>query len=129
MANFILDKGYVSTGAVRQFSAVVRTAVKQQCAEASVLGALTLGVCQDEVSAEQATNGRVADIRVNGITRAIADGVIGVGVRVRTAADGRVTALAAATANQNVLGITETASAAAGDHLDVNLTPGAIFST
>jgi len=128
--NFGLDKGYQPTAAVRQFRAVVRsTTNKEQCAEATVAGALPLGVCQEEITTADAAVGRVADIRIQGISRCIADAAIVIGAKVRVAADGRVTAVAAATANQNQLGITQTAAAAANDHIDVLLTPGVSVTT
>lgn len=125
--NFGLDKGYQPTGAVRKFRVVTRsTSNKEQCAEAASAGALPLGVCQEEISADDATRGRVADIRISGISRCIAGAALTtIGVPVRTDNQGRVVTLAAATANQNQLGITQTAAAAAGDHIDVLLTPGA----
>lgn len=129
--NFILDKGYQPTGAVRKFRVVTRsTTNKEQCAEATVLGAQPLGVCQEEISAADATKGRVADIRVAGASRCIAGAVMAtLDIPVRVDAQGRVVPLAAATANQNVVGILQTAAAAIGDHVDVFLTPGTTRST
>lgn len=128
--NFVLDKGYQPTGAVTQFKVVVRsTTNKEQCAQATVLGGAALGICQDDVTAARAAVGRVADIRIMGISRAIADAAIGIGVPVRAAADGRVTALAVTTANQELVGITQTASGAANDQIDILLTPGVTRST
>lgn len=122
--NFGLDKGYQPTGAVRQFRVVVRsTTNKEQCAEASAAGAAPLGVCQEEITADDASRGRVADIRIQGISRCIASAALGIGVKVAATNDGRV---AAAVATNNVLGITQTASGAAGDHIDVLLTPGIV---
>jgi hypothetical protein len=130
-ANFILDKGYQPTGAVRKFRVVTKsTSNKEQCAEAASAGAMPLGVCQEEISADDATKGRVADIRVMGASRCIAGEVMAtIGVPVRTDNQGRVVTLAAATANQNQLGILQTAAAAVGDHVDVLLTPGAARTT
>lgn len=127
--NHVLDKGFIPTTAVRQFRVVVAGA-KERCAEAAAAGALPLGVCQEEVPAADVAVDveRVAAIRLMGISRCIADAAIGIGVRVRTDAQGRVTAMAAGTAVQNLVGITTTASAAAGDHIDVMLAVGNSFS-
>lgn len=124
--NSILDKGYQPTGAVRQFRAVTRsTSNKEQCAEAASAGAAVLGVCQEEISADDATRGRVANIRIMGISRCIAGAALTtIGTPVRTDNQGRVVTLGA-TATNLQLGITQTAAAAAGDHVDVMLTPGA----
>lgn len=129
--NFVLDKGYQPTGAVRQFRVVTAsTSNKEQCAEAASAGAAPLGVCQDEISAANATSGRVANIRIMGISRCIAGAALAtIGTPVRTDNQGRVVAMAATTANQNQLGITRTAASAAGDHIDVQLTPGVQIST
>lgn len=122
--NFVLDKGYVPTAAVRQFRCVTASTTKEKCTEAASAGALVLGIAQEEATAGDATNERVINIRLMGISRAIADAAYSIGTRVRTAADGRVTALAAATANQPQVGVLTTASTAANDHVDVLLTPG-----
>lgn len=128
--NFVLDKGYQPTGAVRQFRAVTAsTSNKEQCAEATSAGARVLGICQEEVTAGNATNGRVASIRIMGISRCIAAAALAIDVPVRVDNQGRVQAMAATTANQNQVGITRTASANAGDHIDVQLTPGVQIST
>ncbi|MEO7397672.1 MAG: capsid cement protein [Ilumatobacteraceae bacterium] len=128
--NMVLDKGYIPTTATRQFRVVVAGA-KERCAEASAAGAIPLGVCQEEIAAADVAVDveRVAQIRLAGISRCIADAALGIGVRVRVDAQGRVTALAAATLNQNVVGITTTASAAAGDHIDVLLAIGSSIGT
>lgn len=129
--NYILDKGYQPTGAVRKFRAVVRsTTNKEQCAEAAALGAQVLGICQEEIPAGDAAKGRVADIRIAGASRCIAGAVMAtLDIPVRVDAQGRVVPLAAATANQNQVGILQTAAAAIGDHVDVFLTPGVKTTT
>lgn len=128
--NFVLDKGFQPTAAVPQFTAVVAvTANKEQCAPATVLGSRILGICQENITTANAAVGRVADIRLMGISRCIAGAVLAVDTPVRVDASGRVVSLAATTANQNQVGITRTASTAIGDHIDVQLTPGVQIST
>lgn len=127
--NFVLDKGYTCLAAVRRFRVVFATTTREQVREANAAGGIPLGVCQEEISADDATRGRVANIRIMGISRCVADAAIPIDTYVRAAADGRVTTLAAVTQNQNVVGRTTTASAAAGDHIDVILMPGVTRST
>lgn len=127
--NVILDKGYQATGAIRQFRVVVQAAANESCTEAAALGARPLGVCQEECSAADGTLGRVVNIRKMGNSRCIAGAVLAGGTPVRADAQGRIVALAAATANQLQLGVTTSSSTAIGDHIDVDLTPGASVST
>lgn len=129
--NFVLDKGFQPTGAVRKFRAVVRsTTNKEQCAEGSVAGAKILGICQEEISADDAARGRVAQIREMGASRCIAGAVMTtLDIPVTIDNQGRIVPLTAATANQNQAGILQTAAAAAGDHVDVLLTPGVARTT
>jgi hypothetical protein len=126
--NYVLDKGYAVGGAVRQFR-FVTLGGSEVVSEAAAAGAQSLGVCQEEVSADDATRGRIVDVRLLGISRCIAGAAITIGAPVRVDNQGRVTALAATTANQNQVGIALQAATAAGDHVDVFLTPGVSRST
>lgn len=126
--NYVLDKGYFPTGAVRQFRAVVAsTTDKEKCTESSTAGSAVLGISQNEAAA--ADTKRPIDIRIMGITRAIAGVALAIGDRVRSDAEGRMTTLAAATQNQNQVGVCLTSAAAAGDHIELLLTPGAARGT
>jgi hypothetical protein len=138
--NFVLDKGY-QLGASQYpkiFQLVKRTGTgaattNPQVAVSSAAGEKCLGVCQEDVPApssalsggkDYAALARIVNVRILGISRCIATGVIAVGSRVISNGDGTVVIAAAATANQNIIGIADGASAATGDQIDVILTPG-----
>jgi hypothetical protein len=124
--NFVLDKGYLAETAIGQFRVVKHGTVNESATAVTAAGDLPLGVCQEECSADHASRGRVVNVRKIGTSRCIAGAILGRGVRVRAGADGRVVALAgAAGAGENLVGVTETASTAANDHIDVFLTIGA----
>jgi hypothetical protein len=124
--NHVLDKGMAIGGvaAVPQFSCV-----KQSAKETVIIagaGDKVFGVLQEDVSASDATLGRVAGVRPIGlgISRCIAAAAIAVDDWVTVAANGRVTPTT--TAGALVVGRATTAATAAGDHVDVLLTGGSI---
>jgi len=127
--NFVLDKGYAAGGAIRQFRCV-ELGASEVVTEANAANDVVWGICQEEVSAGDATNGRVADIRLMGISRCIAGAAITIGARVTTDNQGRVvpSPVAVGTVYPQV-GLACQAAAAAGDHVDVMLTPGVPFNT
>jgi hypothetical protein len=121
--NYVLDKGFTAGGAIGQFRAVTLGA-SEVVSQAGSAGAACLGICQESISADDATSGRVADIRLLGISRCVlGTGGAAIGAKLRTDDAGKMTALAAATADQNVVGIALQAGVAV-DHIDVFLTPG-----
>lgn len=123
-SNFVLDKSWIPTAAVRKFRAVVAsTSNKDNIAEASSAGVRIRGICQEEITTGDVALGRVADIRVMGVSRCIAGAAVAIDDPLVTDNQGRVVPAAAATANQNQVGIAWTAAAAAGDHIEVMLTP------
>lgn len=129
--NYGLAKGFAADTAIPKFRAVRQTDT-EHCALANAAGQQILGVCQEEITANDATNGRIANIRMEGITRAIAGAAIAQGDAVSVAADGRVVPAPApaapavgATTTVHHVGICMTAVTAAGDHIDLWLTPGA----
>jgi hypothetical protein len=122
--NFVLDKGYQATTAITQFRAVTQvadTGVKQTDAAAAVV----LGVAQENISAADATSGRIADIRMMGITRAI-NGTAGALARSTLVATDNTGRVVAATTGQAAVGLTLSAATAQGDQVDLLLTPGVI---
>lgn len=122
-----LDKGFRATTAIPQFRVVHLTDVEDM---ALADGTETpLGVCQEEVSADDATLGRVAGVRMEGISRAVANAAVGLMDPVVAGADGRVGPLAAATADQAVVGFVMTPATAADRHIDLWLTPGLLRTT
>lgn len=122
-ANYIVDKSFKPNAAVVQFRVVKATADKDGCAPCG-LGERPLGVIQEEVNAADVTNGRAVAVRSIGITRAVAGAVLANDVPVRSDANGKMVGLAAATANQEQVGIVRTPAAADGDLITVQLTIG-----
>jgi Uncharacterized conserved protein (DUF2190) len=103
------------------------------CCNSTASGEKVLGVVQEDTptptdprsgARDYAYLGRVVNVRILGITRVVATGVIAVGSRVISNGDGTVVIAATATANQNIVGIALGASAATGDQIDLLLTPG-----
>ncbi len=99
----------------------------------TVSGEKCLGVVQEDTpeptdprsgSRDYAEMSRVVNVRILGITRVKATGVIAVGSRCISNGDGTVVIAAAATANQEIVGIALGAAAATGDQIDLLLTPG-----
>lgn len=124
MADHILDKGYLPTAAIGRFRVVLQASTTTVTQAAAATGAL-LGICQEEVSAQDATDGRVVNVRIQGRSRAIngTAGALAVGVRVTSDASGRVVA---ASAGNTVVGVVRVAGAAQGDHVEIDLTPGVV---
>lgn len=123
--NFVLDKGFQPTAAVGIFRCVKLAATKEKVTQTTT-DELVIGVCQEEITAADATSGRVANIRMIGISRCVADGALAIGDRVGAGLLGKVTKTALATGD-SLVGIVLEAAAADGDHIDVFLTLGAKF--
>lgn len=126
--NEVLDKGFVVDSAVPWYYAVKQSDV-EHVTVTTAAGDPVIGICQEEVDATDVARGRVVRVRVMGVSRGVADAAYPIGTRVRAAADGRLTALAATTPNQNQVGVLLTASSAADDWVDVLLTPFAHAGT
>jgi hypothetical protein len=123
--NFVLDKGFTAEAAIAQFNVVKVGTNPEGCTPVTATNDAPLGIAQEAASAANATNGRVINVRLLGISRCIGNGVINRGSRVRAHSSGQVVALAGtAGLVEFVVGIATTASATTGDHIDVLLTPG-----
>lgn len=123
--NYVLDKGFVSTGASAYAfgEAVVLNGDGTKCARATSAGAQVLGVCQEVLDATRVATGKaVIDIRLLGITRCIAGAAVSVGQKVTN--DTSCRAVAGGGAGTPSFGIALTAATAAGQMIDVLLTPG-----
>jgi hypothetical protein len=124
--NYVLDKGFLAGGAITKYH-VVKLASPETVTAATAIADDILGVCQEEVTSGDATNGRIVDIRLAGISRCIAGtgGVTaGKQVMVLAGGTGRVTDAVGATAR--VLGIA-LQTATVGTHVDVLLTHGGVL--
>lgn len=123
--NFVLDKGYQCAAAVPQFT-LVKLSGDQQVTPTVLATDQSIGVCQEVVTTADATAGRVADIRLMGITRVVAGAAITRGSKLRSDTTGRVVPLGGvAGVNEVVVGIALVSVSNVGDHLDMYLTFGA----
>ena len=128
MANFVLDKGYAAASNYASSDAAgvvafrfVRLTAAQTIDRCSAITQVPIGVVMESVDqAKVATGKAVVDVRVLGIARVTASAAIAIGAEVSTTADGR--AVTAATTSR-VAGIALQAAGAAGDQIDVLLTP------
>jgi hypothetical protein len=125
-ADFVLDKGLLAQTALSKFRAVKGGTVDESCTAMTAVTELPLGVVQHAVAAAD-VNKQVADVRVLGITKMEASAAITRWAAVGAVADGR--AVTAGAAGTRMLGIAMSAAGAAGDIIDVFLTPGAQVGT
>jgi len=119
------------TAAVSRFRAVIMdTSKDQSVSPPGAANARVFGICQEEVSAGDVTNGRVVDIRVEGVSTCVANSAITRGDQVRGAdTTGRLETVTATTAKQYQVGIALTSAGAQGDWIEVLLTPGEQIDT
>lgn len=127
--NYGLDKGFLAQGATAYAfgEGVVLGTVEQSVTRATT--ALTVpgffGVVQEDLDTTRLATGKaIVGVRITGITRAIAGAAVAKGAILVNDTSARVVTQAGA-AGTPVIGIALTAAAAAGDHIDVLLTPGA----
>jgi hypothetical protein len=132
--NYGLDKGFLVEGssAVAFGEIAVPGTGEQAVGRATSAGAATFqGVFQESVDVGDVLTGKVfANVRVTGITRVIAGAAVTKGARVTNDTSARAVAAtqtAAGAQPKAVLGIAQTAATAAGQHIDVLLTPGATY--
>jgi hypothetical protein len=135
--NYGLDKGFLAQGGSVQYNfgeAVIPGSAVQSCARST--GAPTgttfwLGICQETIDASKVNTGKAfIDIRLNGISRAIAGATVTVGARLTTDTSARVVPVTRAAAGAQpapILGIALTGTTNVGEHIDVLLTPGASY--
>jgi hypothetical protein len=124
--NYVLDKGMHASGSAAYVAGhfVKLTANVQEVAMTAGITDVAFGVVMENVDATKVTTGKVTlAVRVLGIARVEASAAIAIGNKVapEAAATGRAK-LAATT--QTPAGIALTAATAAGDYIDVLLTPG-----
>lgn len=121
--NYGLDKGFVAGEAIGKFLFVklVATETINVC---DTQGEFAIGVVQESITAADATNGRIAAVRVTGVSRVICgDTLTAQMTQVTVGTDGR--AEIAATGD-NVVGIA-LQTGVDGDHIDVLLTPSGVI--
>jgi hypothetical protein len=115
----LLSKPFLAGGAIGIYR-VVELGASEVVTQANAATDPMIGICQEEITADDVTRGRVANIQMLGISRAIAGAAIAAGATVTTDAVGRVIT---AVATNRPVGIAVQAAAALGDHVDVFLTP------
>lgn len=130
MADHILSKGFLASGS-SAFTAgeVVVVGTNRTVTRATTAGQGGLiGVAKENVDATKVTEGNVVlGVDLIGISRVIAGAAISVGAKVTNDTNAHVVAATAAAAFpvKQYLGIAVTPATAAGDIIDVLLTPGA----
>ena len=145
MADYVLSKGYPVLSTYNSSAAagvLAYRVVKMSGAGSGLIDLCTdatattlqVGVVQENVDQVKVATGKaVANVAVMGVAKCVVNatpGTINVGTRVMCGSTGGV--IAAATTGSKVLGIcvgatTLTGTIAAGDIIDVQLTPGVLF--
>jgi hypothetical protein len=131
--NFILDKGFLATGATAYAfgEPVVLTGDGTSIARAGTGAINVIGVCYEDLELVRLQTGKaIIDVRVLGIARVLAGAAIARDAKVGVDATCRavtVTRAAAGAQPAAVFGIALTAATTAGDFVDVLLTPGATW--
>ena len=123
--NYVLDKGLVATGvaAYVQGELVVPSGDGTKSARATSAGASIVFVNMENVDASRITTGKVvADTRILGIARVLAGVAVAVGAKLTN--DTTARAVTGGAAGTPSFGIALTAATAAGQYIDVLLTPG-----
>lgn len=116
------DYSMVPTEAVTQFYCV-KLSGNMAVDLNDTQGERCIGICQDEITAGDVTNGRIAAVRTAGGSRAVASAAISADAVLTSTGDGRV--MTAATGDFPI-GYALTAAAAANDQLEIMLQPGAV---
>jgi hypothetical protein len=100
-----------------------------QTVDAAGAGEACIGIAMETATAQDATDGRVIAVAVAGTAVWEADEAITIGNRLVSSADGQAAIVAAATAEQEQVGIALTAAANAGEWITVLLTIGTQIDT
>jgi hypothetical protein len=122
--NYVLDKGYVATGSTAYTAGelVVASGDGTKSARATTAGAEILGVNQENADATRVTTGKaVLDTRLLGIARVLAGAAVAVGDKLTN--DTTARAVTGGAAGTRSFGKALTAATAAGQYIDVLLTP------
>lgn len=121
-----LDKGFIASEAMNQFSVVKLTDV-EECAVQADNDANWLGVVQEEVLTDDNGIGRrVVNVRMAGITRGVVAtaGTLDIGDFVVATTDGELVAVPSTAGDYFTVGWLMTKPEDDGDHVDLMLTPG-----
>lgn len=99
--NFVLDKGYTAAAATTKFFAVKYSAAEAVTPVTANTDQIA-GFAQFGVTAGEILTGKGEDVRIIGVTEAVATAAIAVGVAVQLEADGRVSAAVGASGKRLV---------------------------
>ena len=127
-ADHILSKGHLATGstAYKLGELVVASGDGTKVARATSANAVVRGVCGENLDTNRLGSGKaVIQVNMLGISRVLAGAAVSVDAYVTNDTTARAVT---ATAGQNVFGKALTAATAAGQYIDVLLTPGAIVA-
>jgi hypothetical protein len=133
--NYGLSKGFLVGGAtaIAYGEIAVADTAEQSAKRAIVASAVVppLGVFQEDVDTTRLATGKVfANVQIHGLVRVLVGAAVAKGDRVTNDTTARavtVTRAAAGAQPAAVLGIAQNAATAAGQFIDVLLTPGASF--
>lgn len=121
--NYVLDKGFrlSNGGAAQSIYRFMKLVDENSVTQAAAITDKCIGVTQMRVDADESATGNVTlDIRILGITKVEAAAAIALGANVAPSANGRAQTAAS---TQFVHGIALQPAAAAGELIDVLLTP------
>ena len=130
--NYVLNKGHVATGSTAyKFGELVTSSGDgTKCARATVAASKLRGVCQEDIDAGKVTTGKaVIDIALLGIVRVLAGAPINVEDRLTNDSTARAVPVASSVGLKESFGVALTAATAAGQFVDVLITPYATVNT
>jgi hypothetical protein len=124
----VLDMSWLAGGAITQWTLVELTA-SETVTQVNAVTDQPMGVCQESITAGDATNGRICLVRVLGVTLVKSGGSITRGALLRPTATGTVQALAGVAGTSEVVVGIALDDASSGDLFEMLLTPGARQNT
>ncbi len=127
--NYVLDLPFVVTEAITKHQGVKLGTADQTIDAADTIGERLIGIAMETATAQDATDGRIIAVAVLGTAVWEVGAAVSIGDRLRVAADGQAVALAAATTEQEQVGIALTAATNAGEWITVLLTIGTQVDT
>lgn len=131
--NYGLSKGFLATGATAYaFGEIATITAEATVARATTANVLTpMVVVQEDLDTTRLATGKAfINCALEGIVRVAAGAAVAIGDRVTNDTTARAVTRARTAAGsqpQPTFGIALTAASAAGDHIDVQLTPGETY--
>lgn len=115
--NFVLDKGFLATGALTKYRCVKAAATTEQVSPIAAITDDIFGVAQFGITAAELLQGKDASIRLMGVSEVEAAGAILYGRWCTLEADGRVSQLVAASGKKIVGKCLGSPASNAGDRI------------